>query len=157
MNPPCISVLPTATPPSSSPTFNNSAIVPIGNGVYSCFAIPSAVPTIVPEPFPVSSSIITVPTVPITSSAITTEDVSSSFARRQEATTDTFTSASPTTVISATSTASSVSDTALPTYVCVPIPQATATGTDTVTPISSTFATATATDISSSFASVSAF
>ncbi|KAL4258909.1 hypothetical protein AB1N83_009195 [Pleurotus pulmonarius] len=160
------SVLPTATQPTSLPPFNNSVIVPIGNGVYSCFAIPSAVPTIIPEPFPVTSSTFTEP-VTITSSVVPSEGATTSFARRQEATTeisvssapttsvdgtDTFVSSSPTTV--ATATASSSDDTALPTYVCVPIPQVSATVTGTA--ISSSYATGTVI-ASSSFASVSAF
>ncbi|KAF7419447.1 hypothetical protein PC9H_002037 [Pleurotus ostreatus] len=97
---------PFPTPSIGSPTFNESVIVPIGNGIYSCFVYETAFPpaATVAVPFPIA-----------TASSIDTNA------------TDSFNGAVNSSMVSVTSfvlpsgTAVPDNSTGLPTYLCVPI------------------------------------
>ncbi|KAF4566244.1 hypothetical protein EYR36_011660 [Pleurotus pulmonarius] len=97
---------PFPTPPIGSPTFNESVIVPIGNGTYSCFVYETAFPTAVTVavPFPISTAY--------------SVDANA---------TDSFNATSNSSVVSVTSyvlpsgTAVPDNSTGLPTYLCLPL------------------------------------
>ncbi|KAF9490028.1 hypothetical protein BDN71DRAFT_1511598 [Pleurotus eryngii] len=118
---------PFPTPSSGSPTFNESVVVPIGNGTYSCFVYADAFP-------PAATS-----AVPFPNASASSVDTNA---------TDSFNVTSNSSIVSATSfvlpsgTASPDKPSALPTYLCIPIagnetaifPNATANSSAIATP-----------------------